>query len=444
MNTPALRIFKEVRLIFWTWIAVVALALLPAFTSSSYLAFAGAVGFLIGVPLLAAIPFGSELEDGTLSLLLSQPITRIQIWFQKFAVSVVAVISAFLAFAFVSRTTLFTPLPTLVWALAALCSGPYCALIARSVRGGVALNLISFALVFMWSQLSLWSRPETVFVLWGGLMLVLGIRKMARFELTSGHVGGDLLTVGPRLRVFRSQPAGAVRNFIRKELGLLRPLWLVTVSFLVIWTVLGVWHHPTRYWASSNFVVAALYQTMSILLAGSLSIGEEKLSGMHPWHLTLPMSTFRQWLTKLVVAVSASVLCAAAIPYFLTLILQLGTPSITETLLYAVSAAVLTFAVFWSSCLVSGTIRAILVSVILMAVLVFTAGVGLSVRVFHDPLGFAQVLIPTLAVALVQSYRVFRVQPPQTTASFLRYLLPLAATVLVFSVLNNALISTER
>jgi hypothetical protein len=275
-------------------------------------------------------------------------------------------------------------------------------------------------------------------------MLALGIRKMARFELRSGHVGGDLLTVGPRFRLFRIRPAGAVTNFIRKELGLLRPLWLITLSFLVIFTVLGMWYRPTRYALSANFVLAAMYQTMSVLLAGSLSIGEEKLSGMHPWHLTLPMSSFRQWFMKLVIAVSSSILCAAAIPSLLTVMLQLDTPSLTNIFLYVVSAALLTVVVFWSACFVSGTVRAILLSVIVLLAFTFVLGVGVSVRVFYYPLAFAPVIIPTLPAVLLQSYRMFRVQPPQTAASFLRHLLPVVTIALVFSVLTAFLISGER
>src|SRR5262245_35623083 len=142
-----LRISKEVRSMFWTWIAVVALASLPLFASDWYpiLELADRIGFLVGIPLLAVIPIGRELEEGTLSLLLSQPVTRIQIWLEKFAVSAVAVITASLVFALVWRTTVFTQVTVvaLLWALNALCSGPYCALIARSVRGGLALTLIS-------------------------------------------------------------------------------------------------------------------------------------------------------------------------------------------------------------------------------------------------------------------------------------------------------------
>src|SRR5258707_102018 len=110
-----LRIFKEVRLVFWTWIAVVALALPAGFASDWYpiVNLAGGIGFLIGIPLLTVIPIGSELEEGTLSLLLSQPVTRIEIWLQKFAVSTVAVVTSSFAFALAYRTTVLTPVTAL-------------------------------------------------------------------------------------------------------------------------------------------------------------------------------------------------------------------------------------------------------------------------------------------------------------------------------------------
>src|SRR5262245_35601302 len=245
MNAATIGILKEVRVIFWTWIAVVALTLLSGVGSSSYplLNFAGGMGLLVGIPLLAVLPLGSELEDGTLSLLLSQSITRLQIWLRKFTISAVAVGTASAAYVLVWRSELFPRFPILLalWVLVALCSGPYCALIARSVRGGLALDIISVTVLFMWSQLSLWPQSTAVLILWAGLMLALGIRQMTRLQLTSSFVGGDLLTVAPRIRVFRCQPVGAVANFIRKELGLLRPLWVITVAFLIIWTPLAIW-----------------------------------------------------------------------------------------------------------------------------------------------------------------------------------------------------------
>jgi hypothetical protein len=443
MNAATLRIVKEVRLIFWTWIAVVALALLALFASSRFpiLNFAGGIAFFVGVPLLAVIPIGSELEDGTLALLLSQPITRIQVWLQKFAVSAVAAVTASFAFALVWRSEIFTPFRVfaVLWVVASVCAGPYCALLARTVRGGLALNLFSFALVLIPSQLSLWLKPEMILAVWAVLMLALGIRKMARFELTNGYVGGDLLTVAPRLRLFRIRPAGAVTNFIRKELGLLRPLWLITFSFLIIWTGLTIWHRPVSYATSSNVVVAAIYETLSILLAGSLSVGEEKLSGMHPWHLSLPMSSFRQWLLKLVTALLSSILCAVVVPYFLAVVFQLDVPS--NVFPFAVTVAVLTCAVFWSACFVKGTVRAIILSVAVLVMLGFARSIGAALgeprgpAYFYGPGGLAQFILPVLALGLIQSYRMFRVQPPQTLASFLRYLLPLAITAFVFSVL---------
>jgi hypothetical protein len=156
------------------------------------------------------------------------------------------------------------------------------------------------------------------------------------------------------------------------------------------------------------------------------------------------MSAVRQWLLKLVIAVSSSILCAVGIPYILTVILDLDTPSLTQTLFYAVAVALLTFVVFWSACFISGTVRAILLSVLVLLVFTLAAGIGMSVRVFYYPLAFAPIIIPTLAVALVQSYRMFRVQPPQTGAALLRQLLPLAATAFVFGVLTAFLIPGQR
>jgi hypothetical protein len=215
-------------------------------------------------------------------------------------------------------------------------------------------------------------------------------------------------------------------NFIRKELGLLRPLWLITPLFICIWTILAIWD---RLGGADAFptlgLVNGMYLTLTILLAGSLSVGEEKLSGMHPWHLTLPMPSFHQWLLKLVIAVLSSALCVS-IPFALNLALNLVVGSSTlpfiSTVRMAGLVALLTFAVFWSACFIGGFYeRSFLLSSWCSSRVHCRNWDGgwrpERTALFHSyPNPSPVVIFSTLTIALIQSYRMFRVQPAQTAA----------------------------
>ena len=89
MNTR--RLLMDARALLWPWCAVAAAALLA---SVSYRLFPGLsvrnvalLGFWFGVPLLATLVLGREFQYGTLAVLLSQPLDRRRIWFEKSTLS---------------------------------------------------------------------------------------------------------------------------------------------------------------------------------------------------------------------------------------------------------------------------------------------------------------------------------------------------------------------
>src|SRR6187401_3474990 len=99
------RMMADARSLFWPWCIVAAagilsllrLARLPGGVELDVVA---GIAFCIGFPLLATLSFGNEFQFGTLSSLLSQPIERSRIWREKFAVIVLAVVSAAIAYGF--------------------------------------------------------------------------------------------------------------------------------------------------------------------------------------------------------------------------------------------------------------------------------------------------------------------------------------------------------
>src|ERR1019366_294267 len=103
MNAKATRILKEARPLFWPWCAVVIAGVLPLVHPLHSMRWISLIGFYLGIPLLATLPLGNEFQHRTLSLLLSQPVRRMEIWGEKLSVTVVAVLSAVLVFAIAWR-----------------------------------------------------------------------------------------------------------------------------------------------------------------------------------------------------------------------------------------------------------------------------------------------------------------------------------------------------
>ena len=98
---------------------------------------------------------------------------------------------------------------------------------------------------------------------YAGLMLWLGARKLARFQVTGGSGDDDLVMTGPEVMPevlagwFRCRPSGAFLNLVRKELRLLRPFWLFTplvllyLAYAAMLRLLPVFPIPPRHPAPS-------------------------------------------------------------------------------------------------------------------------------------------------------------------------------------------------
>lgn len=110
MNAKTTRILREARPLFWPWLAAVAEGGLPLVYSLAWTPLIYLIGFF-AVPLLATLSLGEEFQYRTLSLLLSQPVDRMDIWGEKLSVTLVAVVSAVLVFSLAVRATAFRPDP---------------------------------------------------------------------------------------------------------------------------------------------------------------------------------------------------------------------------------------------------------------------------------------------------------------------------------------------
>jgi ABC-type transport system involved in multi-copper enzyme maturation permease subunit len=512
MNARATRILKEERSLFWPWCAVTVVGVLPLVRHQavSSLIFPeippwmvediSFVGFFFGIPLLAALSFGNEFQHRTISLLLSQPVRRMEIWGEKVSVMIAAVASAALVFGIGWRATLQQD-PELwvmggAWVIAILASAAYWTLVARSLLGGLALNAGVHSLVLIVKiNLPYWfpgirhlSPAESTTARWAGafvllsyacVMVWLGRRRFARFQVTGAIAGDDLMMAGPDVMPralagwFRCRPSEPVLNLIRKELRLLRPVWLISLLAIPVWVWLPAYGRAIE--RSSTAAVAMVLMVVGLIpliavLAGTLSLGEERTSGTHTWHMTLPVPARRQWLIKLVMAMFAGVVCPALVPIA---VLMAGGRSHGWTYLFehqfAVTAwlfafALLCFASFWCASAVNGTVRAALWVFPVMIALSVAASLGervadrvidtvLSRGDFFSDFSFTRavshlnlfvagvppllyvliLLVPTLVFATIQSYRLFRKQLQDSPLFVVRRLVPLAAITFLCS-----------
>lgn len=516
MTAQTTRILKEARPLFWPWCAVALAGALPLVYPVYWVLFMWMIGNLLGIPLLASLPFGNEFQHRTFPLLLSQPVDRMEIWREKLDVTVVAIFSATLVFSLslgvatrhefmVSK--LFLGLDIII----TLASATFWTLFAKSTIGGVVLNIAVSSLLSVMrgtvdSRLRGYLSPGTsasisvaALLCYAGLMLWLGRRALAHFQVTGGAAGDDLLTAGPAVLPgamagwFRSRPSGAVLNLFRKEFRLLRPVWLLTLLAALGWSGLTLYgsHHTGKSSGDVELVVASLGLTSILLiaiLAGSLSLGEEKTSGTYSWHLTLPVPALLQWRIKLYVALFAGLVGAGLLPQLIAgrlfgrsgifVDLSLGAGWLAAVLL-------LTFAAFWCACVVNGTVRAVLWVLPVIIAVGFAAGYGLLAgeklaRLFlsrfdpfanfkltkeivslsspsqHAVIGFilsnyrwptwmpstsswsarfmivwGLIMAPTLIVALTQSYRLFQAPTRDSTPLVVRKLSVLATLALL-------------
>ena len=348
MTAKTTRILKEARLLFWPWCAVTAAGVLPLIPPLHAVAWISAFGFYLGIPLLATLPLGNEFQHRTLSLLLSQPVDRMEIWGEKMRVTVVAVLPAVLIFSIAGRLAPIRPSPEYLllveaWTIALIASATFWTLFARSTMGGVVLNIAGIFFIMIALNLAQWlggreyllpAKTTVVltvafisFLCYAGVMLWLGRRALARFQVTGGLASDDLLMAGPDVMPgalggwLRCRPTGMVFNLIRKELRLLRPVWLITLLAALCWICLILFGllHPrglTRSFEFAVTVVGVFSALFIAMLAGSLPLGEEKTSGTYSWHMTLPVSALRQWLIKLFMALFGGLIGAGLLPAF--------------------------------------------------------------------------------------------------------------------------------
>jgi hypothetical protein len=131
-----------------------------------------------------------------------------------------------------------------------------------------------------------------------------------------------------------------------------------------------------------------MYATLGTILAGSLPMGEERMSGTHSWSMALPVSVRRQWLIKLSVSLVSGVLCVSLVMTAASVLLGGSFAKAfvdffgRDFILIQWFSAILTFAAFWCACAIKGTVRAILCVIPVCGAVAAAFGLGISTNDF--------------------------------------------------------------
>jgi hypothetical protein len=501
-NARIIRIKKEARALFRPWCAVMIAGALPIFfPHSSPAAKLNFLSFFFGIPVLATLSFGNEFYYRTFSLWLTQPVSRMQLWADKMIVMCAAVLSAatvsgvgMFFFALPKMNLSYNKAAAVAFVIITMASATFWTLTARSAVGGFLILGFIWGAVYMFignietgklEALPLASASATAIfafaICFALLMLWLGSRKLARLQVTGGTSGEDLMVAGPSVMPealadwFRPRPSGALLNLLRKELRMLRPVWVIELLVIVYLTCLAVLRllpSPPVFLPETVLQWAVLGPTVMtcmglVGLAGILSLGEERRSGTQAWHMTLPISARTQWLIKLLVATFAGIACSLLFP--LLVMVAVGSvygspfmfvylPAVPDLLIFY---PILTFSCFWCACAANGTVNAATWTMPSIAAIPFACAGGIwlgqdlarstgtlkdfVISSFHlSPLALAGVtdyarskvlwlFVPTLLFALLQSYRLFRTPPQDSKLWTLRCLLPVIAITLLWS-----------
>jgi len=421
MTAQTVRLYKEARAIWWPWLLITGVGVLASMTATQSHAhrvdnpfstfwFDGAIpiGSFLGIPLLATMIFGLDFQHRTLALLLSQPIDRMQLWKEKMLVMVAAVLPT--AVIYCVGWTLYAPLwdknnpfavggsPWMIAAIAlivAAAAAPYWTMVARTTLGSMVLNGMFPYWTVIW-MVTIYDRVPSSHAYWPAIqtialatvlvytvaMVWLGRRKLAAYQIT-GAAGTDILIETPIplprfvQEAFRCRPTEAVLNLVRKECRLMRPVWAMTLVSAITWVLIVGFHlvplganDPTRRGQPTTtsqlilFAIAIVMNVLIALMSGTVSLGDERASGTHAWHMTLPISARTQWAVKLLVGLLASVICGAMMPLAILLVRGIisGKPYqfIDPNLfwIWPLSMVVITVLGFWSACTVNGTLKA--------------------------------------------------------------------------------------
>ena len=181
-----------------------------------------AIAYWVGVPLLAAMPFASEFQYGTISSLMSQPVERKAVWTGKTLVAFVSVASVSLLYWFLWKPPINVASIAVAWSVLTFGGAAILVLQTRSSSGGQVTNVLHALVSYMaWGALWMWlsglgknytvrdvvvniDQLRTVLIGWSVSVVIhslamfwLGRWKWLRFQATAGGAGATGSSINP-------------------------------------------------------------------------------------------------------------------------------------------------------------------------------------------------------------------------------------------------------
>lgn len=352
------RLKKEFQSLFWPWLVAALISIVPLLSwmlptaqfdqSFSSIYVLASIGFVLGIALLATLPFGEEFNLRTMSILLSHPISRWQIWTEKFKITLILTLPISLL-NFVSILPLWGLIGgqlklALAFLIFTVSSGAFWVLFARSTIGGTVLCLFSQAvvtvMVYSFTQeryfaVGIWNshiHTEGIILrisllaspifLWLGWKLFSRLQDNGSNSLEIPFLNASASNESASKSWLRSRSDSPRLNLLFKELSHFRPLLLMAYLFSALW--IGMLLLSTFYPLKNSMLTdmmngfLAIYTGLILVTSGCISLGEEKEIGIHACNLALPIAWRRQWLLKLSVGLIMGGFFAIILPLLMT------------------------------------------------------------------------------------------------------------------------------
>lgn len=347
--------------------------------------------------LLAAVPFGMEFQQRTLSGLLSQPVGRRELWLAKMGTLAGALLSLWavqVLSVVASGRSAFAPTIgiSIVVALVAWGTTPYWTMVTRGLMSGLVfsialplLPLLSLALVQEIftdpTKVPEWRgiaglAPSVlggVLAIYAGLGAYLTARVWRRLE--APDAGEAVVTslwrtreTGYPTRRGRARIQSPWRWLLGKELRL---QWVTLVVFALMLAMSAVLLVVSPMRSVYTFLQGSVFLLAwaTILVAGSTAVAEERRMGTLDGQVLLPVSRSGQWWMKVGVATAFSLVAWAEVAWTTQSLI-----SVTRAITLGVAVAALPLALLASSGS-SNALRALVFSLVLVA----SVSVGVTV-----------------------------------------------------------------
>jgi hypothetical protein len=346
------RLLKEGRDLLPTFASMLVLIVLPY-------AFLPAGGFglvVLGIAcvVMAGSSFGNEFQCRTFSLLLSQPITRSALWREKMLVlgtgmmGILAALGICLAvrgFGYDLPEAMRAPdsysqekLALALIPLCAFCGAPFWTLLLRHEIGGMVFAaaapvsiLVGDAVVLdrLGYSSSVAFSPSSIVLLliYCAFVYCLGYTRFKRLQVVDGP--SRELGLPASLEGYLARPLtrlssrfhGPFAALLKKELRLQQIGFLLAGLFVLI-ALAGACLSLLNSERGGLMLAGdfAIYVLVLPLIAGAMSVAEEKGWDLAEWHLTLPPSALKQWSAKMLAALSTSFVLGLVLPATLLLV----------------------------------------------------------------------------------------------------------------------------